>query len=482
MKQKSIKVNAILNIIKTAMSMIFPLITFPYSSRVLLPEGIGKVNFANSIVSYFSLIAAMGIGTYALRECAKVRDDKTAFSQVVKDVLFINLISTLIAYILLFSSLFFVPKFFEYRKLLCIISTNILFVTLGMDWLYGSLEDYVYITIRSIAFQFLSLILLFVFVHTPDDYLKYAGISVIATSGSGLLNFIHSRKYISFKGTERPHVKKHIGGILIFFAFNLAASIFTILDTSMLGFLSTPEQVGFYATASKLIRMLRDLFPAAFTVLTARFAYYVAQNNKSEIFTISKRTMNFILCFAIPISLGVILLIDPLVKLLFGENFIPSISVTRIMAPLIFFSGCSGFLGGVVLFSQGKDKIYLARTIIASVSDLILNFIFIPKHGAFGAALATTITEGLILVIDICFLFTFIKELHVAKNLVQFSLAAVFMGIVIIVCCHFLSTNILKLFVSFFCGVFVYALSLFVFRNDFFLGILQYIKNKFVRK
>ena len=135
------------------MGIIFPIITFPYASRILLPEGIGKVNFANSIIGYFSLLASLGIGTYATREAAKIRDDKLLLKKFVKEILFINFISTLISYILFFMVLFFVPKLFDYRKLLLICSLTILFNTLGINWFYSAIEEYTYITTRTIFFQ-----------------------------------------------------------------------------------------------------------------------------------------------------------------------------------------------------------------------------------------------------------------------------------------------------------------------------------------
>ena len=451
MVHKSLKVNAILNVIKTIMSMIFPLITFPYASRILLPEGIGKVNFANSIISYFSIISALGINIYALRESAKLRDDKIALSQFVKEVFIINLLSTFVAYVLLFTSLFLVPKFFEYRKLIIVYSANMLFITLGIDWLYGAMEDYFYTTVRSIAFQVLSLILLFLFVHSKDDYVKYAAINVVSTTGAGILNFIHSRKYISLRGTRKLHLKKHISHIFILFSYTLAASVFTILDTSMLGFMSDSEQVGFYSGASKIIRMIRDLFPAIFSVLTARFSYYVSQNNQEKM-------------------------------LLCGKNYEAAIPVAQIMAPLVVFSACSGFLGGVVLFSQGKDKLYLLCTIIAAISDILLNILFIPSFGAFGAALATVITEGIIFVIYDCFLSSFIKQLCIIKNLLEYILSSFVMGIVVFIAQNLFHNIIVKLIVPTICGIIVYGSCLLIFKNDFILEILIFIKNKFITK
>ena len=172
MENKSLKKNAALNMIKTFIGLIFPLITFPYASRILQPTGLGKVNFAHSIISYFSMLAALGINTYAVREAAKLREDKTALTRFVKEIITINMISTIVAYVLLTISILFIPYFSDYKTLLVVCSGTILFTTLGMDWLYTALEEFSYITIRSILFQLLSMVLLFVFVHKQEDYLN----------------------------------------------------------------------------------------------------------------------------------------------------------------------------------------------------------------------------------------------------------------------------------------------------------------------
>ncbi|MDD6654245.1 MAG: oligosaccharide flippase family protein, partial [Treponema sp.] len=150
MSEKSLKKNAFYSFLKAFMTLIFPIITFPYASRILTPEGIGKVNFANSIVSYFVMFGSLGIGTYAVREASKVRDNKIELIKFFKEILLINLISSIISYCTFFILLIFVPKFNQYTLLLLISSIRILFTTLGLDWFYSALEEFKYITIRSI--------------------------------------------------------------------------------------------------------------------------------------------------------------------------------------------------------------------------------------------------------------------------------------------------------------------------------------------
>lgn len=164
-KSKSIKLNFIMNVILTMSSFIFPLITFPYVSRILLPEGTGKVSFATSLISYFSMFAQLGIPTYGIRACAKVRDDKEELTRTTQELVIINFVMSVISYTALAVALMLVPRLREERALYIIVSLTIAFNVIGMEWMYKALEQYTYITIRSIIFKFVALIVMFVFVH-----------------------------------------------------------------------------------------------------------------------------------------------------------------------------------------------------------------------------------------------------------------------------------------------------------------------------
>ena len=206
---KSLKINTLLNAIKTFTSILFPMITFPYISRVLLPENVGKINFASSFVSYFSLIASLGISTYAIRECAAIRDDKRALSKSASEIYSINVCTTLVAYILLACSLIFMRRLDSYREIIILQALGIALTTLGADWINSAMEDFQYITIRYIFFQFVSLFLMFIFVKESSDYVKYVVISLVATSGANLANVVYRKKYCKIKFTLQMRWKKH---------------------------------------------------------------------------------------------------------------------------------------------------------------------------------------------------------------------------------------------------------------------------------
>ena len=251
MAQSSIKKNAVMNMLLTAANFVFPLITFPYVSRALLPEGTGRVQFAASFVAYFGMLARLGIPTYGLRECARIRDDRQKLTKTAQELLLINLIMGLIAYAGLFVCLFTVPRLKNDKLLFVVSALPILLDALGMEWLYKALEQYPYITVRSFCFKLVALAGTFMFIHAREDYLIYGVITIFASSASNILNFVHARKFISLKPTGSYRLSAHMKGILVFFAMSCAMTVYYNFDAVMLGFIKGDSEVGYYNAAVK---------------------------------------------------------------------------------------------------------------------------------------------------------------------------------------------------------------------------------------
>ena len=209
-----------MNAILAASTIVFPLITFPYISRVLLVEGNGKIAFASSVVNYFSMIASLGIPTYGIRACAQVRGDKEKLSHTVQELLIINMVTTGISLLAFLVSLVTVPQFAAEKELMLINGVSMVLATLGVTWLYSALEQYAYITVCSMAFKVIGIVLMFLFVKAPEDYIIYGAVSVVAGSGSYVLNLINLRKYVSLKKNGKYNFRRHIKPIFVFFSMS----------------------------------------------------------------------------------------------------------------------------------------------------------------------------------------------------------------------------------------------------------------------
>jgi len=211
----SIKKNAFFNTVRTISSLIFPIITFPYVSRILGPNGTGQVNFALSIIGYFILLASLGIPLYGIREIARVRDNKNELKELAQELFIIHLISTIIVVVVLIFFIFLNKKLYSEKTLFLVSSISIISSTLSVDWLFQGLEEYKKITIRSIIFSLVSLIMIFLIIHNENDYIKYATIGVFTSLFSALLNFFDVRDVLFVKRSVKLNLKKHIKPMLL---------------------------------------------------------------------------------------------------------------------------------------------------------------------------------------------------------------------------------------------------------------------------
>lgn len=409
---KSLTINFIMNIILTMSSFIFPLITFPYVSRILLPEGMGKVSFATSIISYFSMIAQLGIPTYGIRACARVRDNEEELSRTVHELFLINLIMSAAAHMMLFVCIIHIPKFCQEKPLFMIISLTIAFNAIGMEWLYKALEQYTYITVRSIVFKAIALIAMFLFIHEEKDYVCYGGITILAASASNILNFINIRKYITLRSLGNYNLKRHMKAVIIFFAMSCAATIYTNLDTVMLGFMKSDGDVGYYNAAVKVKTILLGIVTSLGTVLLPRVSYYVENGFWDEFYRIAAKAIKFVLLIAVPICVYFILFAEETIRFLSGELYFYSIFPMQIIMPTLIFIGLTNIMGIQILVPTGKEKYVLYSEIIGAVVDLFMNAALIPEYAAVGAAIGTLAAEAAVWAAQLYFLRISVKKIY----------------------------------------------------------------------
>lgn len=400
MKQKSLKLNVIMNMILTMSSFIFPLITFPYVSRILLPEGTGKVSFATSLISYFSMFAQLGIPTYGIRACAKVRDNREELTRTAQELLIINLTMSAISYVVLFLAIAFVPRLQSEKTLYVIVSFTIILTSIGMEWLYKALEQYTYITIRSVIFKFIALMAMFLLIHEKSDYVVYGGISILAASASNILNFINVHKYIDLKTVGGYDFERHIKPIGTFFAMACATTIYTHLDTVMLGFMKSDTDVGYYNVAVKIKSILISIVTSLGAVLLPRASYYVENGLMDEFKRITKKALSFVFLVASPLMLYFMFYAKEGIFFLSGNAYEGSILPMQIIMPTLLFIGITNILGIQMLVPMGKEKVVLYSEIAGAIVDVVINALLIPRFASTGAAIGTLVAEFVVLVVQ----------------------------------------------------------------------------------
>lgn len=437
-KKRSVTFNFMMNCILTVSSMIFPLLSFPYVSRILQPSGTGKVSFAVSVVSYFSMAAMLGVPTYGIRACARVRDDKEELSRTVQEILCLNIFMGLLAYAVFFLSLVFVERFRMDRSLFLVVGLTIGFNVIGVEWLYKGLERYTYITVRSLIFKAAALVLMFFMIREPEDYMIYGGLTIFASVGSNLLNFLQLRKYIFLHPLKPYRVRRHLRPVAVFFAMSVAATVYTNLDTVMLGFMKSDAEVGLYNAAVKIKSVLVSVVTSLGAVLLPRVSYYVQKGLLEEFERVTKKALEFVVLVGLPVTVYFILFADNAILLLTGPAYRGATHAMQIIMPTVFFIGLTNIIGLQVLVPLGKEKAVFYSECAGAAVDVFLNLLLIPKMGAAGAAAGTLAAEMTVFAVQFVCVGEEVRRLFLRlewKKIVgATALAAVFSCLPIICC------------------------------------------------
>ena len=397
---QSLKKNFVLNALLTMSGFIFPLITFPYVSRVLLAAGYGKVEFGTSVIATFSIFAQLGIPTYGIRACARVRDNREELTRTAHELLLINLITTILTYAALAVAIMVVPKYREERLLLIIMSMTMMLTSIGMEWLYKALEQYKYITIRSLVFKAIGVVAMFLLIHSEEDYVIYGAITIFAASASNILNLVNAHKYIGFKPVGGYDLRRHLKPVAIFFAMACATTIYTHLDNNMLGLMTTDVDVGYYGAAVKIKNLLITIVTSLGAVLLPRASYYVEQGNMEEFRRITAKALNFVFLIAAPLTVYFTLFAKEGILFLSGDDFYGAITPMQVIMPTLFFIGLTNVLGIQILVPTGREKVVLYSEIAGAIVDLIINALLIPGMHATGAAIGTVVAEFVVLAVQ----------------------------------------------------------------------------------
>ena len=467
MKQVSLKKNALLNIIYKLSSMIFPLIIYPYVSRVLAPAYMGKVSFFTTVSNYAMMIGSLGITMYGIRATAKVREDKKELSKVTEELLIINSVVTIFVVAALLLSALFVEKFNANFPLLVITSIQVALAPLNVEWLYNGLEKYDYITKRAIAFKTLTIVLIFLFVKKKEDYIIYAAILALSFIGNYIVNIVYSRHFVDYGSRYDLDVKRHIKPVLILFAAAIAINIYTSVDTLMLGFINGDRAVGLYDIAVKAKTVLLSLINAVSAVIFPRLSFYVSTNDKKAYDLTLRKSIALLMDISIPMAMFFLVESQSVVLLLGGKNYIDSTLAMQILMPILVFSGFSNITGNQILLPHNKDIDYLVAVLIGALTDVVLNAMLMPRYSLYGAAAATFIAEFVEMMVQIVqskqYLKNNIDYAEMIKTIICTAVATT--GIVFVD--HYLQFSaIIKLILSFTIYIAVYLICSVILKLD----------------
>lgn len=475
---QSVKVNYILNLINTGTQMLFPLITFPYVCRVIEADGIGQINFFQSIISYISLFTCLGIPMYAIREIARDRSDVVKMNRTAMEILLLHSLLTLVGYAIVAILCLTVPQIQVNIPLFLILSLTIFFTAIGCEWFYQGIEDFKYITIRGLIIKTVSVVLLFIFVKSKTDLLYYGCYTVFGVLGGNIFNFYRLRKYIHRENIifSELHIKRHVKPVLKVFSFSVVTSIYLQLNTVLLGFLKNALAVGYFAAATKVMQMLLMMSSCLGSVMMPRASHLIAENKEDEFNRLIQKSYDFTLAIALPMTIGLIFCAPSLITALCGVKFEHSILPSQIIAPIILMVAISNVFGIQVLFPKGKINIVTLCCGIGAVADLILNLCLIPIFSYIGTSIAYLGAEVATTVSMYFIGRKYIPIIYFKKSHLTYALGCIVMAFALYGLSLLQLPTLTILLLQGCCGVLAYFIILCICKDEMLVQILSKIK------
>lgn len=475
---QSVKVNYILNLINTGTQMLFPLITFPYVCRVIEADGIGQINFFQSIISYISLFTCLGIPMYAIREIARDRSDVVQMNRTAMEILLLHSMLTLVGYAIVAILCLTVPQIQVNIPLFLILSLTIFFTAIGCEWFYRGIEDFKYITIRGLIIKTVSVVLLFIFVKSKTDLLYYGCYTVFGVLGGNIFNFFRLRKYIHRENIifSELHIKRHVKPVLKVFSFSVVTSIYLQLNTVLLGFLKNALAVGYFAAATKVMQMLLMMSSCLGSVMMPRASHLIAENKEAEFNRLIQKSYDFTLAIALPMTIGLIFCAPSLITALCGVKFEHSILPSQIIAPIILMVAISNIFGIQVLFPKGKINIVTLCCGIGAVADLILNLCLIPFFSYIGTSIAYLGAEVATTVSMYFIGRRYIPIIYFKKSHLTYALGCIVMALALYGISLLQLPTLTILLLQGCCGILAYFIILCICKDEMLVQILSKIK------
>ena len=407
-KTASIKRNLFHNSLLLLSNLLFPFISFSYASRILGPEAFGKIQFILVFAQYFVLLAVIGIPHYGVREIAKIRHDQARISKTVSELLFLNVISSLLLLFVYLGVLFLVPWFHDDLQLYLLGGLIVISAFSNLDWYYKGMEQFRFLSMRSISIKAISLLALFIFVKTKEDLLLYFGVVIFSILANHLWNLWGIRKVISWR-VKNLEIKRHLPALLTLLGTSVSISIYSVIDTLLLGFLANDTAVGLYTAALKINKITIPVLIALGTVLIPRITQSLESRDKTQVNKLINQSFAFTCLLGVPISFGLFLFAKEFIISISGPEFVNAVLTMKISAPLALIIGVAHIFGFQLLIPAGHERKYLWATLAGTGVSIALNLLLISSFEDKGAAVATLSSEIVVTGIAGYFAYRFLK-------------------------------------------------------------------------
>lgn len=475
-KKKSITKNYIYNASYQVLTLITPLITTPYLSRVLGADGIGVYSFTASIVAYFTMFAALGTLTYGNREISYLQDDRKARTQMFWEIELLSIITTLISLVAyIFFILFFAQ---DYQVFFWIQIFSLLTIVADVTWLLQGMEEFGKIVGRNIFFKVLSVAYVFIFVNSKEDLILHVGGNVIFSFLIQASVWLYVPKYVDLPDWKSLRPLRHLKGTIALFIPTIAISIYTVLDKTMIGVFSNAYENGYYEQALNLSKTVLTLVTSLGAVMIPRIGYYYNKGEQEEVKTLLYQSYRFVWFLGIPLCFGLMGISGNVVPWFYGDGFMKLTILLPILSLLIPIIGLSNVTGMQYLITTKREHLLTKSVVIGAVVNFLCNLYLIPRWSSIGAVIASVIAETVITTVQFIFVRKEISILKVFLSAWKYLLAGLVMLFVLMIENQIFTPSILHTAYLVVSGVCIYFGMLLILKDEFVLGYVKRIFRK----
>lgn len=467
--------NYLYNLSYQILIIIVPLITTPYVSRVLGAKGVGTFSYTNSIVQYFILFGCIGLNLYGQREIAYVQHEKEKRDKVFWELVILRIITVSISLIVFYFTL---ASHGKYAPVFFIMCLDILASMVDISWFFQGIEDFKKIVVRNFIIKIVGVALIFLFVKSSDDLLLY----VICHSATLLLGNLSMWAYIpKLVGKVREvEIKKHIRPTIVLFLPQIAISIYTVLDKTMIGFLTgSEEEVAYYEQGQKIIKIVMTLVTSLGTVMMPRVANLFKQNEIDKVRSYLSKSFRFVFFLSFPMTFGLMAVSCNIIPWFFGSGYDEVIPNMMVIAPILVIIALSSLMGNQFLLPTGRQKEYTLSVVTGCVVNFVLNLLLIPFFLSIGAAIATVIAETSVTGVQVYFTRKDFKFGELIRNNKHYIISSLIMFVPTYLLAKIIPSNIINTFICVAVGGLIYVGLLFVMKDETLFEVISKIKGRF---
>lgn len=394
MREKSLWQNYLYNAGYQLLLLCTPLFTSPYISRVFGAQGIGTYAYTGTVAGYFAMFAMLGIGTYGNRSCARVRGDREKLSETFCSIYSLQLATTLLTLVAYAVFALFVAR--EHQTIYRVRILFFLATALDIGWLFGGLEKFRMLSVRSAVCKLLSVACVFLFVKKAEDLWIYVLIIALEMLGNQLYLWLRIRGQVRFVRPSQQAVLRHLRPVLVLFLPTVVISVYSMLNKIMMGAMGGMAEVGFYEQAERAINLPMGLISVLGGVTMPRMANLVARADRQGGQALTEKSLLYVQFIAPAFAFGIAAVAPVFAPLFFGEAFAYSGTLIAALAPVVLFSTISAILQNQCLLPYQRDWAYIASLAVGAAINVVLNVLLIPGMGAMGAVIAAVATNAAI--------------------------------------------------------------------------------------